>query len=69
MSMNFFATSSSVTLQFKDLAVEFPTGNDLGLDAVDVEPAATVPEPSYTLLFALALAALYYVLRPRCEVA
>jgi hypothetical protein len=43
-SMNFVATSSSVTLQFKQLAVEFPSGIDLGLDSVSVTGVSGIPE-------------------------
>lgn len=56
---NFLATSSSVTLQFKDLAAEFPNGLDLGLDNVDVEGAVSgVPEPTSAVLVGFSLAAL-----------
>jgi PEP-CTERM motif/Protein of unknown function (DUF642) len=47
-SESFVATSSSVTLQFKDLAVEATSpdaGADLGLDNVSVV-GSTVPEPA-----------------------
>jgi hypothetical protein len=58
-SMNFVATSSSVTMQFKDLALEAssPTaGADVGLDNVSVTGAtATTPEPSSLLLFGTGL--------------
>ena len=57
-SMNFVASSSSVTLQFKDLAAEFPGGADLGLDNVSVIGAssgASTPEPSSLLLLATGL--------------
>jgi hypothetical protein len=52
-TMDFVATSSSVTLQFKDLNIEHPNGYVLGLDAVDVE--AATPEPGYGLLAGFAL--------------
>jgi hypothetical protein len=54
-SMNFLATNSSVTLQFKDLAVEFPSGNDLGLDNVSVRGLSATPLPPALPLFATGL--------------
>jgi hypothetical protein len=45
---NFLATASSVTLQFKDLAIG-GTGEDLGLDNVHVT-GAVVPEPKSVVL-------------------
>jgi hypothetical protein len=52
-SMNFVATSTSATLQFKDLAKEFSGGIDLGLDNVSVVGASSpVPEPDSLLLLA-----------------
>jgi hypothetical protein len=56
-SMDFVATSSSVTLQFQDLAAEFPNGIDLGLDNVSVVGATTspVPEPSSLLMLSTGL--------------
>jgi hypothetical protein len=57
--MIFLATNSSVTLQFKDLAVEFPNGNDLGLDNVSVTDASrATPLPAALPLFATGLGAL-----------
>jgi hypothetical protein len=60
---DFLATSSSVTIQFKDLAAEFPGGIDLGLDNVIVTSAATTPEPGSLLLFGSGLLAGLGVLR------
>jgi hypothetical protein len=61
-SMNFLATSSIVTLQFKDLAVgTSPTaGADLGLDNVSVTDfaATATPLPAALPLFATGLGAL-----------
>jgi hypothetical protein len=58
-SMMFLATNRSVTLQFKDLAVEYPGGGDLGLDNVSVtDAAAAVSLPAALPLFATGLGAL-----------
>ena len=56
-TMTFVATSSSATLVFTDLAVEFPGWNDLGLDNVSVTGAGTsvTPLPAALPLFATGL--------------
>jgi hypothetical protein len=56
-SMTFVATSSSATLQFKDLAIEFPGGADLGLDNVSVVGSA-VPEMSTWAMMVVGFAGL-----------
>lgn len=48
-TMNFVATSSSVTLQFKNLVTAQTGGLDLGLDNVDVEAAPAQQKVSLTL--------------------
>ena len=62
-SMNFLATSSSVTMQFKDLAAEFPSGLDLGLDNVVVTGSTSVPEPGTFLLLGSSIVGLAGTLR------
>lgn len=62
-SMNFVATSSSVTIQFKDLAAEFPSGFDLGLDDVVVTGATSTPEPGTCLLLGSGIVGLAGTLR------
>lgn len=61
-TMSFVATGSSVTIQFKDLAVEFPGGFDLGLDNV-VVTGSGVPEPGSIALLGSGLLAGFGVLR------
>jgi hypothetical protein len=58
--MDVLATATSLTLQFKDLAVEFPQANDLGLDNVSLVGAGTsaVPLPAALPLFATGLVGL-----------
>jgi hypothetical protein len=44
--MSFVASASALTFRFKQLAIEFPGGEDPGLDAVDIVGAGTTaPEP------------------------
>ena len=59
-SMTFVATSNMVTLQFKQLATEFPSGEDLGLDNVSVVGSA-VPEPSTWAMMLFGFAGLGYL--------
>jgi hypothetical protein len=61
-SENFLATSSSVTLQFKDLAIEFPGGLDLGLDNVSVTGVqGGIPEPSTWAMMILGFAGIGFM--------
>jgi uncharacterized protein DUF642 len=46
-SMSFLATSTSVTLQFKNVSPSLNDGIDLGLDNVHVESVNGVPEPAF----------------------
>ena len=62
-SMNFLATSSSATMQVKDLAAEFPSGLDLGLDNVVVTGSTSVPEPGTFLLLGSSIVGLAGTLR------
>lgn len=63
-SMNFVATASDVTVQFKDLAIEFPGGDDLGLDSVSVIGTG-VPEPATWAMMLIGFGALGATMRTR----
>jgi hypothetical protein len=63
-TMNFVATSNSVTLQFKNLVNSQTGGIDLGLDNVIVD-ASAVPEPASFVLGASALLGLTLLRRKR----
>ena len=64
-SMDFVANASDVTFQFKDLAVEFPGGDDLGLDSVSVTGKVGVPEPATWALMLMGFGALGTMMRRR----
>lgn len=63
-SMNFVATNSSVTVQFKQLAAEFSGGQDLGLDSVSVL-ASGVPEPAAWVMMLVGFGCLGIAMRSR----
>lgn len=63
-SETFVATGTSATFQVKDLAVEFPGGDDLGLDSFSIL-AGGVPEPSTWALMLVGFGGLGAVLRGR----
>ena len=63
-SETFVATATSATFQMKDLAVEFPGGDDLGLDSFSIL-AGDVPEPATWTMMLLGVAAIGFGLRRR----
>lgn len=63
-SETFVATATSATFQMKDLAVEFPGGDDLGLDSFSILTGG-VPEPGTWALMLAGFGALGVSLRAR----
>ncbi|MEO8813030.1 MAG: PEPxxWA-CTERM sorting domain-containing protein [Caulobacteraceae bacterium] len=61
----FVATASSVTFQVKDLAIEFPGGDDLGLDSFSILAGGGVPEPASWAMMLIGFAAIGAGLRQR----
>jgi len=58
---SFLATGTSATIQFKDLAVEFPNNGDVGLDNVRLDVRGAVPEPSTWAMMLIGFAGLGYM--------
>jgi hypothetical protein len=58
---SFLATGTSATIQFKDLAVEFPNNGDVGLDNVALDVRGAVPEPSTWAMMLIGFAGLGYM--------